>query len=94
MGGNLIARRTYKAPVSIEMQLPIVSGASSQNAVATIGEGLLVSQKPPDVQRVPTLTSAWNSAADGSNAERAALDGSTQLMIRRHSVIIHYSATP
>ena len=78
-GRKLIARRTYKAPVSIEMQLPIVSGASSQNAVATIGEGLLVSQKPPDVQRVPTLTSAWNSAADGSNAESAALDGSTQL---------------
>lgn len=60
-GRKLIARRTYKTPASIEMQLPIVSGASSQNAIATIGEGLLVSQKPPDVQRIPQQTSAWNA---------------------------------
>ena len=70
-GRKLIARRTYKIPLSIEMQLPIVSGASSQNAVATIGEGLLVSQKPPDVQRIPTRTSAWNSQASFEGIERS-----------------------
>ncbi len=93
-GRKLIARRTYKTPASIEMQLPIVSGASSQNAIATIGEGLLVSQKPPDVQRVPRRTSAWTSeakpsddelvsdveiAVDKSDGEITAIDGSTQL---------------
>jgi len=93
-GRKLIARRTYKTPASIEMQLPIVSGASSQNAIATIGEGLLVSQKPPDVQRVPRRTSAWTSeakssdneldsdlniAVNESDVEVATVDGSTQL---------------
>jgi hypothetical protein len=93
-GRKLIARRTYKTPVSIEMQLPIVSGASSQNAIATIGEGLLVSQKPPDVQRVPRRTSAWTSeekrledgivedvniVVDESDVGVTAIDGSTQL---------------
>ena len=93
-GRKLIARRTYKTPAAIEMQLPIVSGASSQNAIATIGEGLLVSQKPPDVQRVPRRTSAWNSEAKRSDGEPfsnmniaveeiddevTAIDGTTQL---------------
>ncbi len=93
-GRKLIARRTYKTPASIEMQLPIVSGASSQNAIATIGEGLLVSQKPPDVQQVPRGTSAWTSeakpfdddtvsdlniAVDESHREITAIDGVTQL---------------
>ena len=93
-GRKLIARRTYKTPASIEMQLPIVSGASSQNAIATIGDGLLVSEKPPDVQRVPRGTSAWNSevkrsddqlvsdvsvAVDESGGDDMAIDGITQL---------------
>ena len=93
-GRKLIARRTYKTPASIEMQLPIVSGASSQNAIATIGEGLLVSQKPPDVQRVPRGTSALKSeakrsddelvsdaniAVDESDGDVTTIDGITQL---------------
>ncbi len=70
-GRKLIARRTYETPTSIEMQLPIVSGASSQNAIATIGEGLLVSQKPPDVQRVPQRSSTWTSEAPVADDELA-----------------------
>jgi len=90
-GRKLIARRTYNMPAAVEMQLPIVSGASSQNAVATIGEGLLVSQKPADVQRIPIRTSAWTSNVNRSDtrglfgdidsaADRStSIDGSTQL---------------
>lgn len=93
-GRKLIARRSYPTPAAIEMQLPIVSGASSQNAIATIGEGLLVIQKPPDVQRVPRRKSAWTSkakrsddelvsdvniAVDASGAKVTAIDRSTQL---------------
>jgi len=79
-GRKLIGRRTYQIPLSIEMQLPIVSGASSQNAVATIGEGLLVSQKPADVQRIPTRISAWNSetslgGVEGSDAGKTDPEG-------------------
>jgi len=68
-GRKLIATRRYLTPDLLQMELPIVNGASSQTAEAIIGAGLLVSQKPPDVQQVPTRLSPWTSGTEEVEGE-------------------------
>ena len=52
-GKRLVGRRQYPVPNRAVFRLPTVSGAASQEARASIGAGLLVTQKSRSVQLVP-----------------------------------------
>ncbi len=61
-GKTLIGRRRYASPNQIQIQLPQVPEASSQNAEVLLGEGLEVRRRSAGVMRVPIAMPAVGEA--------------------------------
>ncbi len=68
-GKTLLGRRRYTSPNQIQLQLPQVPEASSQNAEVLIGDGLEVRRRSPGVMRVPIAMAASGDSSGASTVD-------------------------